>query len=404
MKIIQVAPLFLLHACVTLPNGPARAIENCARRELDVIDRQRAAAPQIVLIRSERGHGTGFVAANVASKDLLIVTNHHVIAGGRRFEIDVEAASGARLTIANVEVLRIDPASDLAILRAPRPGDKLSGLTLTQEAPQIGQAIVVIGYPYVGGSAPAMTVEKGEVTTLDRIVGEQRFVQVNANINAGNSGGPVIDACGNVVGVVVAKSTTTDRTSFVIPAEKALALLRSAVEPETNSEAAALVQLTSFFSALERRQPTAGYISREFLEVRVQPLLAADFQNVSAKLTDLRKMLAHRGIKLEALAPEKMLDVVTNYLEPHETLIFALSLKMKAQQIGPQEASALYFEAFSGAFFGEVKGHRIEQLRMSTQEAEAVVLLDTTEGNAKTWRVNLAREWGEWRIAGFAKI
>lgn len=133
--------------------------------------------------------GSGFVV-NAAGE---VVTNHHVIEGCAVVEVDGRAAA----------VLAAWPEADLAVL-APRPLDGARPhVRLGAGAARLNADVTVAGYPLVhllGG----LNITRGSVTGLNAMWGESGAMQISAPIQAGNSGGPVFDRAGAVVGVVVA--------------------------------------------------------------------------------------------------------------------------------------------------------------------------------------------------------
>jgi S1-C subfamily serine protease len=139
--------------------------------------------------------GTGFVVSSNGH----ILTNNHVIADC------VEDIRG-NLTGQPASKLRVvsrDETNDLALLQAA--GTFKSIAHLRGSAVRSGDAVIAIGYPYHGLLTSDFTVTTGIVSSLSGLLNDTRFLQISAPVQPGNSGGPLLDASGNVVGVVSEK-------------------------------------------------------------------------------------------------------------------------------------------------------------------------------------------------------
>ena len=104
-----------------------------------------------------------------------------------------------------VEVMAREGSSDLALLRT-RAGTARAVAKFRQgRGIRPGASVVVMGYPLRGLLASEANVSAGAVSALAGPGDDRRLIQITAPVQPGNSGGPVLDAAGNVVGVVVAK-------------------------------------------------------------------------------------------------------------------------------------------------------------------------------------------------------
>lgn len=171
-------------------------------------------APSTVHLTTEAGTGTGFVIANG-----LLVTNRHVVEAAQTI-----TARNDETNVYPAEVLRIDDTLDLAVLRIP-------GLELPVPAfassttVEIGDELLALGYPL---GATRLTASRGILSTTRNTGG--RLLQTDAALNPGNSGGPLVNNCGAVIGMNTAIDPRGQGVGFAIPIEQVLEAYRPLVE------------------------------------------------------------------------------------------------------------------------------------------------------------------------------
>jgi serine protease Do len=157
--------------------------------------------------RSDAG-GSGFVI----SRDGLVVTNYHVIEGASEVKVHL----GDRDFTA--EVKGTDPATDIALLKIDA-GNSLRYLELgDSENTRVGDWVMVIGNPLNLDK----TVTTGVVSAKGRSIGIsdvsfENFIQTDAAINFGNSGGPLVDMDGRVIGIATAINYGAENIGFAVP-------------------------------------------------------------------------------------------------------------------------------------------------------------------------------------------
>ncbi len=155
-------------------------------------------AVQLVTARTTeerpQSSGTGFVV----SRHGHVLTNHHVVAECPSVRIMINGE------LKETAVVGIDKENDLAILKLSKPNSSVArfrkGRTIRS-----GDNIVVVGFPYHSLLASEAHVTTGAVSALAGLRNDTRFIQIAAPVQPGNSGGPVLDKSGHVVGVVESK-------------------------------------------------------------------------------------------------------------------------------------------------------------------------------------------------------
>lgn len=178
-----------------------------------------AYAPAVVSIKIDLGGyhsgGTGFFV----DADGIVATNHHVIEDAR--EVRIELFDGTELE--RVELLISDEEVDLALLRVdPKqlPSPPVIAQLGDSEAVEVGEPVSVIGNPL--GLDHTLTTG---IVSARRIYEGERYIQMSAPISPGNSGGPVFDRHGRVIGVSVAQMVGGQNLNFAVPISQLRALL-----------------------------------------------------------------------------------------------------------------------------------------------------------------------------------
>ncbi len=187
--------------------------------------------------RRGMSQGSGFFI----SEDGYLVTNAHVVADGSEFTIAMDDG-----TDHSAKLIGTDKRTDLALLKVD--GDGFSYVKFAQGVPKVGQWVLAIGNPFgLGGSVTA-----GIISANGRDIGSgpyDDFLQIDASVNRGNSGGPAFNVEGEVVGVntaIFSPSGGNVGIAFAIPA----AMVQEVVEDLRND----------------------GVVTRGWLGVQIQPV------------------------------------------------------------------------------------------------------------------------------------
>jgi serine protease Do len=205
--------------------------------------------------------GTGFIVA-----EGYVMTCAHVVHGGRVIRI-----ISTKGVVYNAKIETSDIANDWCLLSVEGlPGPPIPMATQT---PNVGATIYCLGYP-LGGitNSSDPIVGSGNIAALQRIDGDDRFLQITAPINPGNSGGPVLDQQGRWVGIVSQKLND----------------LRRLQESQTVAQGLNFAVKATFVKPL--LDPRTG------VEIAVAPALS---RNEAISLEDITQKLTPSIVKIE---------------------------------------------------------------------------------------------------------
>ena len=205
----------------------ALGLDIAERRVIDVYER---VAPSVVNVTTqvlrrnfffdvvpEEGAGSGFVL----DKNGHVLTNFHVIDGAQQIEVTLDNEQTFP-----AQVVGMDARFDLAVLKIDAPAEILRPVEFGASATlRVGQRAIVIGNPFGQFSR---TLTTGVVSALDRTLEGQDgrpisgVIQTDAAINRGNSGGPLLDSSGRVIGIntaIFSPSGTNAGVGFAVPVD-----------------------------------------------------------------------------------------------------------------------------------------------------------------------------------------
>jgi len=169
----------------------ADPLEGTVAVECRLEDSSKMVVEASVLVITDEGFGTAFHVG-----DGVFVTAAHVVSGGGRVVLDSE------LIQAEASVILIDEGADIAKLQVSSATGLPSLSWSSRETISPGLTVATVGYPV--DVAGAGSLSRGVVSRLFTESGQQ-LIQTDVPVNPGNSGGALVDECGNVLGVVVSK-------------------------------------------------------------------------------------------------------------------------------------------------------------------------------------------------------
>ena len=242
----RLAAAFFLH------HAPARTVERAASRRVSAPPAAgRPAANQRV------SSATGFCI----SPSGYIVTAQHFTASAREFKVVTKTG------LVPADLVREDRANDMAVLRLRGNSPPALGIRPSRLV-KLGEAVATVGFPNtaIQGQEPKLT--DGKISSLYGMQDDARMFQMSVPVQPGNSGGPLFDMNGNVVGIVVQRLTTPNaqNVNYAVKSSMLLTFLES-IPQLTDAPAAAAGEPPKFEDTVERvRQATVlieGFGARE---------------------------------------------------------------------------------------------------------------------------------------------
>jgi putative serine protease PepD len=204
--------------------------EPVAEGGLSTVEIYDRAVKSVVEIAASGGAGRAQGSGFVYDRDGHIVTNQHVVAGAS--SISVSFWNGVEL---DAELVGTDPSTDLAVLRVDAPSGLLSPVRFADSsAVDVGDPVLAMGSPF----GLEGTITSGIVSALHReMTAPNNFtiidtIQTDAAINHGNSGGPLLDNRGRLIGVnaqIESESGGSDGVGFAIPSNTVRSIVRQLI-------------------------------------------------------------------------------------------------------------------------------------------------------------------------------
>lgn len=168
--------------------------------------------------------GTGFALTNN-----YVVTNYHVIENAK--SILIQGVNGNFNNKYNATVVASDKYNDLALLKVKGINISSSNIpySIKTNTAEVGEEVFVLGYPLTSTMGDEIKLTTGVISSKSGFQGDVSLYQISAPIQPGNSGGPLFDSKGNVIGIVSAKHRGAENVSYAIKTSYLRNLMESAV-------------------------------------------------------------------------------------------------------------------------------------------------------------------------------
>jgi serine protease Do len=283
---------------------------------LSARDLAKQSLPATVSLHCSDSMGSGFFV-----EPELVLTNAHVLCPvGER--IQAVLSDGQRLT---GETVRSNQAVDLALVRLPGARGKPLPLGDVGDL-ALGDRIMMIGSPM----GLEFTVHEGLVSHLGRVVNGVAFIQLDAKVNPGNSGGPIIDEQGRVVGVITLKQAQAEGIGLAVPINYAYSPTLAFVNPPSPAAASSEAFKTMMADAAQNggmQLPATQGVS-----IDVLPLLAA------VDLDEYRRLVV-RVLKVQDTPPPYQ-EIAVNVWSSAEKICTLKGDVFKWKEVDPEKAGS----------------------------------------------------------------
>ena len=231
-------------------------VESNHNASLGIGEVAAAVKPSTVLINAYTSVGESYGTGFFVTPSGYIVTNYHIVSNANSIKITLY--SGKQL---DAELIGYYAPDDIAVLKVE--GNSFSAVTIGDSSRvAVGDLAIAIGNP--SGAEASWTTTHGIISALNRrvsvsgtgYIGEMTMMQTDAPVNPGNSGGPLCNADGEVIGIVTRKLTDYEAIGLVIPINEAMTTIEAIINgmPDT------------FVSEISKARPAIGFSGEDITE------------------------------------------------------------------------------------------------------------------------------------------
>lgn len=186
-------------------------------RKLSGEDLYARAAPSVVLLKTGEGSGSGVCVG----RGNLVLTNAHVVDRADEVTViafEIKDKNLVRRGEARGKVIYRSETADLALVELAADGPKLVPLPVAAATPKAGAKVYAIGSPGLGNDVLELSISEGVVSAPARKIDGRPYLQHTSAVNPGNSGGPLLDESGRVIGIATLKAKL-ENVGFAVPVE-----------------------------------------------------------------------------------------------------------------------------------------------------------------------------------------
>ena len=241
--------------------------------------------------------GTGFIL----SESGYIMTNKHVVEDART--VNVTLNNGR--TYKNVKIVGTDPLNDSAILKVDNPEDFKPVKIGDSKTVNVGQEVIVIGNALgeysnsvtsgiISGTGRELVASDSSGNAYERLTD---MLQTDAAINGGNSGGPLVNAAGEVIGIATAYASTSQTVGFAIPISNVKGIINNVLETGKFERAVLGVQYLSVTADVAEEEGLK-YNYGAYLKADKTSAVASGSAGAEAGLKDGDIILEVNGVKI----------------------------------------------------------------------------------------------------------
>jgi len=195
-----------------LQGNPVINVPQREEANLSISDIVRRNTRSVIVVKTARGIGSGFFINDQG----FIVTNKHVLGDANGAQIKTSSGHVYKIN----RIVATDDVGDLVIASTETPANEIFPVFLTSSIPDIGEKILVIGNPL----GLEQTVSDGIISAVRSSQQTVKYIQISAPISKGNSGGPLLNMRGEVIGVATFQYTQGQNLNFCVAAERVIAL------------------------------------------------------------------------------------------------------------------------------------------------------------------------------------